>query len=252
LSSSKNDYDNTCKILFSFLKNRGYTYAMMKKCKNEIWLNYREKTDENINVDKPIIPIILDYCSINQKLGKMYKDLLIKDKISENHKVVVAFKNSKNLKQILIRSKLENIANGHFYTCGNNRCNTCKFYAIDTTNIWSSHFNSKHRIQNKITCSTRNLIYLITCQKCHLQYVGETSRTLRDRTADHISTIKLKKQTPIGIHFNSSKHSVLDFKIVGIEAIENENTKLRTSREKFWQRTLGTLYPRGLNALEIN
>ena len=32
-----------------------------------------------------------------------------------------------------------------------------------------------------MNCGTKNVIYLISCKKCGVQYVGETSQTLRGR-----------------------------------------------------------------------
>ena len=96
-----------------------------------------------------------------------------------------------------------------------------------------------------------NLVYLITCRKCSLQYVGETNRTLRDRLNDHRSAIRLKKNTPTGLHFNSQGHSALDLNIIGIELIKNDTKegKFRKSREKLWQTILKTIHPHGLNGL---
>ena len=34
---------------------------------------------------------------------------------------------------------------------------------------------------NSLNCSTSNCIYLITCCKCGLQYVGKTAQSLEDR-----------------------------------------------------------------------
>ena len=36
-------------------------------------------------------------------------------------------------------------------------------------------------INSHITCETKNLIYMIQCNRCHLQYIGETKRRLKDR-----------------------------------------------------------------------
>ena len=36
-----------------------------------------------------------------------------------------------------------------------------------------------------ITCELSNVIYLISFNKCHKHYVGETSRALRKRTYEH-------------------------------------------------------------------
>ena len=35
------------------------------------------------------------------------------------------------------------------------------------------------------TCSTKNLVYDITCEYCNKRYIGETERTLHDRMLEH-------------------------------------------------------------------
>ena len=41
-----------------------------------------------------------------------------------------------------------------------------------------------------MNCGTKNVIYLISCRKCAVQYVGETSQTLRCRFNNHRSRLK--------------------------------------------------------------
>ena len=42
-----------------------------------------------------------------------------------------------------------------------------------------------HYIKSHITCETFNVIYLIQCRLCNLQYIGETKRRLKDRFNEH-------------------------------------------------------------------
>ena len=254
ISSTKLDYDNTSKILFSSLKQRGYSVTEMRKAKNDVWFLYKEEPKKNKN-DQPLIPIILDYCSFNQNLGKDLKNLINNDDNLKDNKVIVAFKNSKNLKQLLIKSKLEGEGIGAFRGCGESRCKTCRIHAYDSSSFYSTSYNRILTPSDNTTCNSSNLIYLITCNKCKLQYVGETGRSLRERLTDHKSAIKLKRKTPIGLHFNLPEHSFLDMRIIGLELIKNndENCEIyRKSREKDWQRMIGTIYPRGLNAMPID
>lgn len=260
ISSSETDYNCTCKILFSYLKNRGYSHTEMRKMKHEIWYNYVEK-DPDINKDNntKLFPIIIDYCSIGIDMGHSYKKMLsteysIKTKpgVDNNIKLILAYKNNKNLKQILVRSKLESNKKGAFRGCGTKTCKCCQTHAVDSNKIHSSALNKSFMISDNISCNSSNIIYVITCRRCNLQYVGETSRTLRDRLSDHCSAIRTCKNTPIGTHFNLPQHSILDLKIIGLETIKNENNsdKLRKSREKHWQNCLSTMHPRGLNGLQ--
>jgi hypothetical protein len=41
-------------------------------------------------------------------------------------------------------------------------------------------------------CSSTNVIYLITCNHCRFQYVGQTGRKLRDRISEHRRAIFVK------------------------------------------------------------
>jgi hypothetical protein len=78
---------------------------------------------------------------------------------------------------------------------------------------------------------------------------------LRDRINNHLSCIRSRKATPIGLHFNSKGHSILDFTILPIERIHNSSkvaTQQRRLKESTWQNLLQTAYPYGMNNLNKN
>ena len=63
--------------------------------------------------------------------------------------------------------------------------------------------NKKH-----ITCEINNVIFLITCTKCHKQYVSETCRAIRKRMFEHKASIRKDGQpTPVSHHFRNDGHS---------------------------------------------
>ena len=98
-----------------------------------------------------------------------------------------------------------------------------------------------------MNCQSKHVVYLITCTKCNLQYIGETGQQLKDRLIHHLSDIKTKKASTISIHFNSPSHSKLDLNVVGIEQIQSDSIQVRRQREKQWMDKMQTKYPRGLN-----
>jgi hypothetical protein len=256
ISSSKLDFDNTCKILFSALKKRGYTYSQMRQLKRDIWLNYtvnRERNNEqNEELKQPIIPIIVDYCKLGLTLGREYKNIIKNANKFNNCKTLLAYKIDKNLKQLLVKSKLESNTVGSFIACRQINCKTCKTHTHNDTLFHSTKTRKTYNIKGVSSCNTKNIVYLITCKKCQLQYVGETSRTLRERLNEHRSAIKTKNiNSPIGIHFNLANHSITDLGIIIIEKITHDNSSLRKNCEKHWQRKLKTIYPHGLNALAL-
>ena len=101
-----------------------------------------------------------------------------------------------------------------------------------------------------LDCKAKNLIYLITCNVCGQQYVGETSRTLAARMKEHrYKVFKGEANTFLVEHFKQSGHSAEDMRFAIIEHFgDNHITKQeRESREDFWIRALVTAYPFGLN-----
>ena len=60
------------------------------------------------------------------------------------------------------------------------RCKTCDHIFVGSTfssNVTGKSYNVRFTGKN-VNCGTKNVIYLISCRKCVVQYVGETSQTL--------------------------------------------------------------------------
>jgi len=100
-------------------------------------------------------------------------------------------------------------------------------------------------------CNSINIIYLISCIKCKLNYIGQTKRKLKDRLNGHRTNIKHKRNTAIAIHFNNTNHKLSHLKISPIEQIYINKEETRLKRENFWINTLNTKYPNGLNNYPI-
>ena len=113
---------------------------------------------------------------------------------------------------------------------------------------------------NYCPCSSSNVIYLLTCKKCGIQYVGETVQIVRARMSKHKQDIiKGFGSCPFVIkHFNSQSCKGADFSISILEklkgngrtprgAIDATQTSERRSKEKEWMKKLRTLFPYGLN-----
>ena len=254
LSSTKIDYDHTCKTLFNVLKNRGYKQKLLRKLQYEIWYKYIDKLSTNVaqnsNEGKDrLLPIIVDYNKIGTDLSTQYKTILNENDFTKSCKLITAYKIGKNLKNLLVSSSLENDKQQGFRGCDRPRCSTCKIHSQATSSFCSTTNKNKYYIKDNIYCNTTNLVYLITCRSCKKQYVGETGRALRDRLNDHVSAIKNKSKTPIAVHFNSESHSILDLSITPIEIIKNviDSTQCRLNRERQWQNKLNTRYPVGIN-----
>ena len=166
---------------------------------------------------------------------------------------MVAFRRPKNLGDILVRARLPpgtsqtpsltEIQGCH--KCTRPKCRTC-LYIKPALKVKSHSTGSSYNIKTDSQCSTPNVVYVISCKKCGLQYVGETKTKLSLRFANHVSSIKTKKPYPVSIHFNSPNHNVKDVELIVIEACNGDDTH-RKLRESHWIHQLKTVQPFGLN-----
>jgi hypothetical protein len=276
ISSTKEDYDTSCKILFQSLKIRGYSWSKMREEQKNIWFNYVEKNTQNQAPPKQILPIINENNGVGIKLTKGYKQIIESEDYLKKYKLIAAYRNPKNLHQHLVRAKLptdetfnregtqqinaqnmndtsKNKGRIGFFNCQSPKCYACKIHTQSNTTFFSNTYKRKYIIKQSLTCNSRNIVYLLTCEICRIQYIGETNRTLAERLTDHRSNIKTNKKTPIAIHFNSNYHSINNVQAIAIEQIADGDMAhiTRRKRETFWQNKLGTKHPQGLNGMPI-
>ena len=113
-----------------------------------------------------------------------------------------------------------------------------------------------------VNCNSSNLIYLLTCSKCSLQYVGETIQGLNQRFSEHRQGINISSDKSgckiLSEHFNSGLCKDSDYTVTILEklegfgrtergAIDLNIRRSRLQREKHWMLKMRTVYPFGLN-----
>ena len=134
---------------------------------------------------------------ISNIIKKHYHLLLSSDRCKKvfPNLPVVAFRRSPNLRDLLVSAKLSSnstnpqpqLPSGS-YRCGKN-CATCPYISDGLTNYTILSTGETRPIKSNLTCETKNLIYMIQCNRCNLQYIGETKRRLKDRFNEHRRTI---------------------------------------------------------------
>ena len=85
---------------------------------------------------------------------------------------------SPNLRDLLVSAKLFSYStNPHsrlpsgFYRCGKD-CATCPYISECLTNYTFFSTGETRPIKSKLTCEAKNLICMIQCNRCNLQYMG--------------------------------------------------------------------------------
>ena len=129
--------------------------------------------------------------------------------------------------------------------CGSVRCKTCQHMHAGSTFV-SYVLRKQYYIvssNSSMDCTTSNVVYLISCRRCGVQYIGETSQLIRKRFANHKNRLKNMTNLYLYNHFSSDGHSVDDICIMPIEKVASN----RLDREDFWCRELCTYYLYGLN-----
>ena len=109
---------------------------------------------------------------------------------------------------------------------------------LDTVIYKGDRFETR-TIKSNLTCDTKNLIYMIQCNRCNLQYIGETKRRLKDRFNEHRRTIDnpntKSKPTTAAEHFLSSpNHTANDMQLIPIEKIFSNRDSIRKAKEAFF------------------
>ncbi len=152
--------------------------------------------------------------------------------------------------------------------CHNTNCRYCP--KLDLGGLIKNTTTGRTLIvPSKITCKFNNLIYLITCKKCHSQYVGQTMNSIHMRFQKHLKdvehcsnwamppppSIKAHGLTNVGLHYSQMGHSIQDMQInvlefIRLNPISATPKSWRETREKFWMHKLKSLKPFGINATD--
>ncbi|KAK3099849.1 hypothetical protein FSP39_010733 [Pinctada imbricata] len=161
---------------------------------------------------------------------------------------LVSYRKPRSIKDHLVRSRLDNPKPvGSFSTCTNKRCKLCP-RSQTTSTFKSTNTGHEYKILTNVSCKSRNVVYLITCRVCQKQYIGETEDGLNMRINNHRSSITTGKMNlPVAQHFNQDNHSWEDMEVVPIDHNVSWTTDQRVAKENFWQYTLKTIEPDGLN-----
>ena len=259
IASSRQDYNDACAVLMNALSVRNYNKRLMRGIKAEVWRLPTAPTPD----PRPVLPIIVPYNELGCKLARLWKEALCSHEYFGTFRLITAYTIGENLNRKLVHSLVssgighcnthrlvQSTGEGGCRVCPSVRCKVCK-YLTTGTSFTSCRNGKRFTIHESITCKTSNVVYLVTCKRCAMQYVGETSRPLADRVNDHLSCIRLRKKTPVGLHFNLPGHRLTDFSVTGIERFpENSAAEFRKTKETTWQSLLQTAYPLGLNNLK--
>ena len=142
--------------------------------------------------------------------------------------------------------------------CRDSRCSTCPTFSLSKnfeSNVTKRRYEVINHTKENLTCHSQNIIYMLTCLFCNIQYVGETIIPFHKRNNIHRTAkdgckheVRHSNEVCDGHHF---EYRILE-KLPGNGYLSNgeidlEMLAVRKAREDEWIKKLRTIYPYGLN-----
>lgn len=178
---------------------------------------------------------------------------------------IVSFSQAKSLGRLLCRAKLRDVVDDTDVTltqqCDGKRCQLChSFIASDKVISFSNGRTFTCRNQGT-NCNTKWAVYMIQCEVCGKQYVGQ-SNNIRLRMNGHKSDYRkfvngdTSKSGTSALYGHLKSHGVDFFKFQILEVLKTEGFDTKDTRkldslldekERHWIWKLNTLVPHGLN-----
>ena len=109
-------------------------------------------------------------------------------KIFQRQKLIKSMSQAPNLGRLLCKSKFESQHKNHeVKNCGKN-CISCP-YLLTASLYQLKQVNKTFLLKNSFNCESNHLIYIVICQGCKEEYIGETGCLVKERINITISTI---------------------------------------------------------------
>ena len=256
ICTEEEDYLRHTRELKGYLVRRGYDEdEVQSQIDKSSVLNREELLEEKRKESKQVTPFIVTYHPdlppLNRILAKhqCIIDLSPRLKGALPESPLVVYRRPPNLKNFLVRAAIRGPQETYRGTrqCKQPRCKTC-IHIRTGCRFRSTTTGEEFRVKATADCRTSNVVYLIECTRCSIQYVGETGNALRVRLTGHRSDINhLRSDLPVAKHFNLLDHSLKDLSIMVIEKIHRDDTTLRKKKESHWIQAIRSLTPHGLN-----
>lgn len=224
----------------TFLQKQKYPKGIIKDgIEKSLKLDRKQllETKQNEN-PKRILPLITTHNPRNTNIYPTVKNLnkiLVGDqkmkKIIEQSKIINSKRQPKNLKRILCKPKLQTGEEFKVKKCKEPRCGTCDILLEGH----SYDFNGKQfKINSPMSCTSQNVIYVITCPGCNEFYIGETGNQIRARVRVHKQHINTPEYRKIKLSEHLDTCGQKKFNLFPFYKMYTETILERKEKEKYF------------------
>ena len=199
------DFESNAEKFTSYYLKRGYPFSSLKKHYHRARkFNQDELLDKTPKESTDVPVMVTQFNTRNPKIGSLVKDnwniILNTEELTQIFKTkpLIGYRRLPNLKDILTSSsnsyppvyKPLTPAIQFLPICI--RLGRCTYWPkIKKLELITKLFKCQALPpKHKVTCELSNVIYIINCNQCDLQYTGETKRPIRNRMYEHYSSVQ--------------------------------------------------------------
>ena len=190
---------------------------------------------------------------ISKNLHLLYRDNVVKNVFTP--KPIISFRGARKMASYLVRAKLHSEEQTKsYFQCGSKCCEVC-LNVNETSTFTSTVTGETYIINHKFNCNDNCLVYLLTCNCCKKQYLGQTVDEFRFRWNNYKSNCRKHQrgetclQQHLYEHFCNGSHNFF-ISDVSVTFIDKTDPSDPLEREDYWRSTLKTMAPFGLNIKE--
>ncbi|CAN7976819.1 unnamed protein product, partial [Ixodes persulcatus] len=119
----------------------------------------------------------------------------------------VVYRRGKSLKDMLVRSKTTHEEFLGSRPCRVPRCKVCS-HMTESVEVKSTNSDFTFRINGNYNCNSANVVYLLHCRVCNMQYIGQTDLPFRQRFNNHKSHLNTLPKLPLSKHMRLDQHHI--------------------------------------------
>ena len=116
------------------------------------------------------------------------------------------------------------------------KCNNCAIFPFVSKGQIAKSTATNHTVEinKQVNCQTKNILYCIACEKCTVQYIGETEHSLQYRFSEHKGyAINQNTNKTTGEHFSQQGHRVSNMRVTISEKIFGSDLAIRKQRDGY-------------------
>lgn len=194
--------------------------------------------------DKKVLPFVSTFNPKNPEFFQVLRSnatFLQQDatmqRVLNKFEIIKSKRQSASLKKILTKAKFSDEipteTENYVQKCNNTRCGTCPF--LQEGKDFKFKSGSKFTVRSSFNCTSSNLLYVITCNGCGENYIGQTGDTLRHRMTVHRQQIREPKYqcTPVSGHIrNCAKDVFPNFTVFPFYKFHKKTTEIERENKE--------------------